>query len=389
MIEKRSLMGGLFRKDFLVVFMIIVNAFSWYFPIHFFFTDTLSSVQISHTLSLAAYSIYFIAVIISAVIGGIIVHRNLAQETLLSVWMLVGVITSFLLAPLEAFENHISYIFLAAFALGVSLGLGFPTCLAYFADYGPVEQKGRLGGITYCVASLGIFLMGLVTIVLPSFQSMLIFAFWRIIGLTIFIAIKPEKNLTKKEKEISYRDIIQERSFVLYLFPWILFCLVNFLEGAVLKSFFSTDFYNLIPLMEFGVGGLAALVAGILADFVGRKRVIIFGYLLLGIGYAVLGLFSNQVLSWYFYITVDGIAWGVFALVFFITIWGELGGSSSKDKYYFLGILPFLVATYIEFLFEPYAGSISISASFSLASFFLFLAVLPLSMLLKLCPRKI
>lgn len=375
--------------------MITVNAFSWYFPMHAFFTNTLSSVQISYALSLEAYGVYFVAVIMSAVIGGVAIHRNLAQRTLLSVWMLVGVIASFLIAPLTAFENHISYIFLASFTLGVSLGLGFPTCLAYFANYGPVEQKGRLGGITYCVASLGILVMGLVTIILPSFQSMLILAFWRIIGLAIFIAIKPEKDLTKNEKEIlyrkkeiSYRDIIRERSFVLYLVPWALFCLINFLEGAVLKSFFSTGFYNLIPLMEFGVGGFAALVAGIIADFVGRKRVIIFGYVMLGVGYAVLGLFSNQILSWYFYIVVDGIAWGIFALVFFITIWGELGESTSKEKYYFLGILPFLAATYVEFLFEPYAGKISVSASFSLASFFLFLAVLPLMYAPETLPEK-
>lgn len=268
------------------------------------------------------------------------------------------------------------------------MGLGFPSCLAYFSDYGSIEQKGRLGGITYCVASIGIFLMGLLTIILPSFQSMLAFASWRIIGFVVFIIAKPKKETTKIEAKVSYREIIQERSFVLYLVPWVMFCLVNFLEAAVLKSLFSADVDNLIPVMEFGVGSIAALVAGVFADLVGRKRIVIFGYVMIGMGYAALGLFPYQVLSWYFYIAVDGIAWGIFALVFFITIWGELAAYRTKDKYYFLGVLPFLASTYVEILFEPYAKTISVSTSFSLASLFLFLAVLPLMYAPETLPEK-
>jgi MFS family permease len=208
------------------------------------------------------------------------------------------------------------------------------------------------------------------------------------IGLIIFTTIRPKKNLTKEKANISYREIIEERSFLLYLAPWIMFCLVNFLEAAVLRHLFGPDFYNLVPMMEFGVGSVAALVAGIFADMVGRKSVIIFGYVMLGLGYAVLGLFPDSVFSWCFYIAVDGIAWGIFALMFFITIWGELAGSRPKDKYYFLGILPFFSSTYIEILFEPYAHAISVFASFSLASFFLFLAILPLVYAPETLPEK-
>jgi MFS family permease len=130
------------------------------------------------------------------------------------------------------------------------------------------------------------------------------------------------------------------------------------------------------------------LIGGVFADLVGRKRIVIFGFVMLGVGYAILGLFPDQMFSWYFYIAVDGIAWGVFALIFFITIWGELAAYRTKDKYYFLGVLPFLASTYIEILFEPYARVISVSASFSLASLFLFLAVLPLMYAPETLPEK-
>jgi len=111
---------------------------------------------------------------------------------------------------------------------------------------------------------------------------------------------------------------------------------------------------------------------------VGRKRIIIFGYVMLGLGYAILGLFPNEIISWYLYITVDGIAWGIFALFFFLIMWGEIAEDRTKDKFYLLGIMPFLASTYIELLVEPYARMVSVFASFSLASFFLFVAVLPL-----------
>lgn len=386
--ENEGLISGLGSKGFLVIFIVVVNAFSWYFPLHVFFRDTESSFRIDHMLFLAIYGVYYVAVIAFAVVGTLIVHNNISRDRLLSLWMLTGVIASFLMSPFQAFQTQEAYLFLVAFVLGISLGLGFPSCLAYFSDYGPSEHKGRLGGITYCAAGIGILLMGLLTMVLPSFQSMLAFAFWRIIGLGIFIMIKPRKDATEQKRNISYKEIIRERSFVLYLVPWIMFCLVNFLEGPVLRNFFGTDFFSLVPIMEFGVGGITALVAGIFADLVGRKRVIIFGYIMLGIGYAILGLMPSWVLSWYFYIAVDGIAWGIFALVFFITIWGELAGNKARDKYYFLGVLPFLASTFIEILFEPYARSIPVSASFSLASFFLFLAILPLIYAPETLPEK-
>jgi len=64
--------------------------------------------------------------------------------------------------------------------------------------------------------------------------------------------------------------------------------------------------------------------------------------------------------------------------MFYLVIWADLAGNRSKEKYYLIGVLPFFVGSYIEVLFAPYAQSIPISVAFSLASLFLFLAVLPL-----------
>jgi hypothetical protein len=85
---------------------------------------------------------------------------------------------------------------------------------------------------------------------------------------------------------------------------------------------------------------------------------------------------------------MDGIAWGILSLIFYLVIWSELAGKRNKEKYYLMGITPFLIASYIQVLFAPHAKAVEVSAAFSLASFFLFVAVLPLLYAPETMPRK-
>ena len=383
--RKSFLKSVLLQREFLAVFIVIVNALSWYFPLYALFTNTVNGLQIEYRSLLAIFGIHYASVIGFAIIGIVVMNKLVSRNTLLSLWMFIGIVASLLMSTLG--DNQV-YLFLLAFVLGLSLGLGFPSCLAYFADYGVVEYRGRLGGFTYCIAGLGIFFIGVLTVIFTLIASITILAIWRGIGLIAFILIKPPQKSTKKEVDVSYRTILNERSFSLYLVPWMMFCLVNFLENPILRSFFGADFYYFVQIAEFGIGSVAALVGGLFSDLVGRKRIVIFGFVMLGIGYAVLGLFPNSIVSWYFYMAVDGVAWGILALMFFIILWGELAENRMKDKYYFLGVLPFLISSYIEIIAAPYVELVSVSASFSLASFFLFVSVLPLMYAPETLPEK-
>jgi Sec-independent protein translocase protein TatA len=75
---------------------------------------------------------------------------------------------------------------------------------------------------------------------------------------------------------------------------------------------------------------------------------------------------------------LDGIAWGLLYVNFIFVIWGDLSEGSSREKYYVLGGLPFLLSGLIQVLVQPFAQYINIGLSFSFASFFLFIAMLPL-----------
>jgi len=207
--------------------------------------------------------------------------------------------------------------------------------------------------------------------------------------LLLFLLARP-KHSHPEEKTINipYSVVLSNRSFLFYFVPWTMFCIVNFLGVPVEINLFGKELGSFMPIAEYGVGGFIALIGGWFADTVGRKRIIIIGFIMLGIGFAVLGLFPSDVLSWYLYISIDGVAWGIFSLMFYLVIWSELAGKQTKEKYYMLGVLPFLIASYIQILFTPYAKFVEYSAAFSLASFFLFIAVLPLLYAPETLPEK-
>jgi len=326
---------------------------------------------------LAAFGVQYVAAIGSAIVGTALMKKSPNRESFLSLWMLVGIVASASMVLLETLD--MTFILVVSSLLGISLGLGFPSCLAYFGDYSIEENRGKLAGITFFASGLCIFFVALLLSFSTLVVGALILAAWRGVGLFLFLLIRSKPDYRKEDvAEVSYRSVLLDRSFLLYFIPWIMFCLINFLEAPVVDSFLGQDFASFIPISEFGIGSFAGLIGGWFADSGGRKRVIIFGFITLGIGYAVLGLFPSLILAWYLYIILDGIAWGIFLLMFYMIIWAELAGNRIKEKYYLLGVLPLLVSSYTQIVFTPYAELTPVSAAFSLASFFLFLAVLPL-----------
>jgi MFS family permease len=364
------------RKDFLAAFVVVVNSFSWYFPLYFFFVDMLGKSQSVASILLVAISIHYVGAIGSAIVGTVLVKKPSSRSAFLGLWMLIGVLASAMLIVLDV--NNVVYLLSVFFLLGISLGLGFPSALAYFGDHTYEENRGRLGGITFFFSGISMLIIGLLASIATFPTVALAFTLWRGVGLILFLLIKPKQERKQSTAEVSYKLAITDKPFVLYLVPWIMFCLVNFLEYPIVTNFFGTDLALLMPIAEFGIGGFSALIGGWFADSVGRKRIVIFGFITLGIGYAILGLFSSIPLSWYLYMILDGIAWGIFILMFYLVVWADLAGNRTKEKYYLIGVLPFIVSGFIQILFTPYAQSIPISVAFSLASFFLFLAVLPL-----------
>ena len=383
-----NLRTALFNREFQAMFLIVFNSFSWYFPLFIFFSDAVEGMQLQYVQSLAVFGLHYAAAAIFAFVGNFLAER-FGRNRLLSLWILIGALASASMLLLNPAQENTLY--LVSFFLGISLGLGFPSCLAFFADHSKSESKGLLGGITFALSFLAIFVLGFLTTVAGFTTSIIVFTFWRLISLPFFIYLKPEEKT--KQAKISYPRIVRQRSVVLYILPWILFCLINFFEvpffdSQLQQSYLGTNLSYTIAIGEFGIGGISALIGGYLSDIIGRKRLIIAAYIMIGIGYAVLSLTSMNPIAFYSYVLLDGIAWGIFMLMFFLIIWGDLAEERLKIKYYLIGNLPFILASFIPTVVEPYVGTIQLFTAFSIASFFLFVSILPLIYAPETLPEK-
>jgi len=371
------------QKDPIAAFILVFNSIVWYTLTYALFSNTIKGLQVSATEQLILFVVYYIGAGCSAILGSIFFPR--ARNTGFLIWVVSGVVMTILLTIIA--NNNMPINILICLFLGISIGIGLPSCLAYFADATTVENRGVSGGITWVAVGFGTFILALFLNTLNTVTGSLTLAIWRISGLIALPFLTSEEVIRQTHTVPSFRSILQRREVMLYLIPWIMFSLVNFTEAPMLDRLFG-DFRNLVVFIEFALMGLFAIIGGLLADIVGRKRVIITGFVMLGIGYAALSVFSGTQVSWYLYTAFDGIAWGMFAAVFFMTLWGDLAEHYEKEKYYALGGLPFLLAGFLPIIIEPYAGAIEVVAAFSLASFFLFLAVIPLMYAPETLPEK-
>jgi MFS family permease len=209
-------------------------------------------------------------------------------------------------------------------------------------------------------------------------------ALWLFLGLICLMTLKPPEQKSEQNGKVSYRSVISNKTFLLYLIPWFLFSLINDLTMQINTNYFSNPsfpsyFANNYLIVENILAGAVAIIFGFLADKKGRKRLALIGFALLGTGYASLGLFYGNHFAAWFYVCADGVAWGAFSMLFLVTLWGDIANGKNGEKYYVLGILPYLFSNFIRFSLGAYISqNISESTVFSFASFFLFVSILPL-----------
>lgn len=347
------------------------------------FNNAMDTLTKSGAETLVFFIVYYVGIACSAILGSVFFPR--ARKSCLLSWILAGTVMTVLLTTIPNNGTLVNVV--VSLSLGVSIGMGLPSCLAYFADATLVENRGVYGGITWAAVGFEILILAIVINALNVVLAIVVLAVWRALGLVSFFFKENKEKAQVGRRHSSYWSILRRRDVLLYVAPWIMFSLVNFSEAPMLQRLFG-DFFNFVAFIEIAISGVFALVGGFLADLVGRKRVIITGFVALGIEYAALSLFPQMLVSWYLYAAFDSIAWGMFAAVFFMTLWGDLAEDYEKEKYYALGGLPYLLAGFLPIIVKPFADMVQTTTAFSLASFFLFFAVLPLMYAPETLPEK-
>jgi len=363
--------------------LLVLNSFVWWIFISAIFNSTVNDLNLLETQKLYLFITFYVGIGVAAIVGSKLFPRTRTKS--LYVWLFIGTIATFLLTAVSSETLLIDI--LLTFFLGTSIGIGLPSCLSYFADSTSVKNRGFVGGIIWSIVGVTALIFAFLVNMLGHSEAIIALTMWRLFGCFAFIVLSRKHATPATQKAPSFLELIRKREILLYLFPWVMFCFINFAELPILEREFGADFV-FVQLAESVFVGIVAVVGGFIADIAGRKRVVIAGFVMLGIEYAALSAFSISPATLYLFLIFDGITWGLLVSVFLTVIWGDLGENFEKEKYYMLGGLPYLLANFLYIVIKPYAGDIPSPTAFSFASFFLFLAVLPLMYAPETLPEK-
>jgi len=330
-----------------------------------------------------------VSTIVTTIIGAFL-SQKVDKIKVLYTSTILGVFASLLLA-IFMYGNY-SQVWSISLLLGSSFGIGLPSCLAYFAEHTTIENRGRIGGMSFLIANgsalIVVNLVGMFDLVMIS----IIFAFLRGLGLIIFIQKTEKRPPPQIKSSTSFMSILHDRGFQLYFIAWSMFPIIDSIERALAENYLSGQNSNLldaIEVIEPPVLFFSILIAGLLCGWIGRKKIVLSGFVMLGVGYAIIGIIPDLIYSWYLYFILDGIAWGMFNLIFVLVLWSDLAKSGRSEKYYALGSIPYFISYIIPLLLPSslVKGDQFVSA-FSVASFFLFIAVIPLVFAPETLPEK-
>ena len=362
------------RRNFAIVLLLVSNAVSWYYIAQQYLTFLLSSVYypLDNVTESTVMSVYFISMLFSIVAGATLSAKT-GRASLLSVWILFGMA----IGPLSLFigAGSIFHLIFIAVGFGVGAGFGVPTCLAYFRDFTSSEERGRIAGIitfaTYLLVALIMVIGGNLNLTSLSIMATI----WRGWGL-ISIPQILKLDAVKAERAVSYYFIIREKSFVLYFIPWIAFCIIDALDMTIIKNLYPPETIGNIAIIGHFTGAIFCLLSGVLADNIGRRSTISYAMILFGVGYLMI-LTLPLGLSWLFFSVALGIAWGTLTVIYLTVVWGDLGPYGASEKHYSFGIVPDFLAQALGKFFEKAVSSFSPTFLFSVSTFAIFCAIIP------------
>jgi len=375
-------------KRLLSVLFNLFLLLAWHQIIIVIIRDFLLSVNAAYIERVILYSVYYFSAVISSFL---ITIFNYFKKRWIKfyLWYIIAIVN---LALHALFKLSPERAIIFAFLGGLAFGVGFPFCFSLFAENSLIEKRGRLSGSVLFMVGFFLTLFAILSTYLKFESLMIISTLQLTVGILILSLLNFSKINNKQEHSYSYTLICTDRNFLLYLLSWITFCFIDAVEVPILRNYlrqnFGVPFEDFLVTIYTLIAAFSFLLSGFLADFYGRKKLLIYGFIILGLAYAVIGIAAYSFISWLTYFIFYGLASGLLLTIYTLIIWGDLSRHGLIDKYYVIGQLPYFTTRPLGEFITPYITLIPISAAFSLASFFLFLSIFPLMYASETLPEK-
>lgn len=298
---------GVLTRDALISIFLLTSALVWYSYAIVLLQESIQGLNLDFLSNMLVWGTHFGALILSAIFGASLTRKMGGRTRFLAIWVLVGTVSSlapFLLNTAEAWGTvSLGLIF------GFSLGFGMPNCMGYFTHQTPVENRGRIGGLVFVLTGLLIVALDIVGINGTTSLATTL-AILRGVSLLAIPLIKTPVKIEQSNKPPSYRNMLSQRTFILYFVPWTMFSLLNYLTTPVQENVLDATIFANMQILQNIFIAVFALVGGVFMDKVGRKRMAIIGFVLQGLSFSFVG-FSRDPSVWYFHSIMNGVSWGI------------------------------------------------------------------------------
>lgn len=239
--------------------------------------------------------IFTVAAISFSIISGKFVDKSFNRRKFIllgfSLYVLGFLLPFFILSySFTLIESTIDIILISIF-LGMAFGFSTVSVGSYFADVSSPRERGKLQGLTYCLAIAFSFFLVLYFAGLSFIIAVLTVLGILLIVFNIFYQQPSHsERISEKIEQTSYKAVFGNKNFIRYALSFLLFLIaLPFIQVFLESPIIPTEFTQISTLIYYPLLAVFALLGGFWADR-GRRSMILISFLILGLGFAIWGI---------------------------------------------------------------------------------------------------
>lgn len=243
-------------------------------------------------------------------------------------WEALGLLAASCLLTSAPGASPPPYQLLSATLSPFVIGFQLPAVVSDFVNTTRFERRA-LPSAAVGICAFSVVLLAPVTLVLPALKALTI--------LLYIVAVRPR---TRPSLGCVVEDYVRFKgvAVVILTVVWLLFVISDSMSSATF--YFQLGREKAASLRQLAsLIGIASMVPiGLLSDRYGRRPPIIFSYMLLGLGYALVSLSPSGLVLDALYPVIDGFAWGALTVLFTFVIWADISPPARRAKYIAIGL---------------------------------------------------
>jgi len=358
-------------RGFVALLIPYLTLSNWYYLFVLRIPNIMESLETMWPTGWAG-GVFNLAIAFSVLIGAFFMDR---VDKLHVIYMWAGVMPIAMVPFL--FLLNMAYTLALLLISGLLFGLSILAYCVYFCSLTAREERGRVSGAIIFISLLS---YSMLSFLISDFRVTLATCIFLCLTTFTITLFKPKRKPILAEGEALSTVQNGDKSFLLYLVPWLTYCAINGTLAGIVTTYLSTQFTGMMfqmKVVQYVAAGFSAVIAGVFADWVGRRAILIVGVLSYGVGTALTGLASSPQAG-IFSIFMSGVSWGIFLSTYTLVVWGDLSSTRRCAPLYAAGISPFYFSRVLRHLILPLIPHPSAAEAALLSGLLVFLSLIPL-----------